>query len=58
MDKQLIFIDDSVTTSLLQLADLIAGSINRSLQPSKTDSQEYISIFRNKIAGIRKINLR
>ena len=50
--------DDSVTTSLLQLADLIAGSINRSLQPNKTDSQEYISIFRDKIAGIRKINLR
>ena len=50
--------DDSVTTDLLQLADLIAGSINRSLQPDKTDSKDYISIFKDKIVKIRKINLR
>ena len=50
--------DDSVTTDLLQLADLIAGSINRSLQPDKTDSKDYISIFKDKIVKIQKINFR
>lgn len=50
--------DDSVTTDLLQLADLIVGSINRSLQPSKTDSKTYISIFKDKIAKIQKITFR
>ncbi|MBQ8992501.1 DUF3800 domain-containing protein [Candidatus Saccharibacteria bacterium] len=50
--------DDSVTTDLLQLADLVVGSINRSLQPDKTDSKDYISIFKDKIVKIRKINFR
>lgn len=50
--------DDSVTTSLLQLADLIAGSINRSLQSDKTNSIDYISIFQDKIVKIRKIDFR
>ena len=50
--------DDSVTTDLLQLADLIAGSINRSLQLDKTDAKDYISIFQNKIIKMQKINFR
>ena len=50
--------DDSVTTDLLQLADLIAGSINRSLQLDKTDSRDYITIFKDKIIKIRKISVR
>lgn len=50
--------DDSVTTDLLQLADLIAGSINRSLQPDKTDSKDYIRVFEDKIVKIQKISLR
>lgn len=50
--------DDSVTTDLLQLADLIVGSINRSLQPDKTDSKAYISIFKDKIVKIQKITFR
>ncbi|MBR3055881.1 DUF3800 domain-containing protein [Candidatus Saccharibacteria bacterium] len=50
--------EDSVKTNLLQLADLIAGSINRSLQPDKTDSNDYISIFEDKIVKIQKINFR
>lgn len=50
--------EDSVRTNLLQLADLVAGSINRSLQPSKTDSKEYISIFKDKIVAIQKITFR
>lgn len=50
--------DDSVTTDLLQLADLVAGSINRSLQPNKTDSKDYISILKDKIVTIQKIKFR
>lgn len=50
--------DDSATTDLLQLADLIAGSINRSLQLDKTDSKVYISIFKDKIVEIQKIVFR
>ena len=53
-----ITIQDSVRTDLLQLADLIAGSINRSLQLNKTDCKDYISIFEDKIVGIRKITFR
>ena len=50
--------ENSVTTDLLQLADLIAGSINRSLQPDKTDSKDYIAIFSDKIVKIQKITFR
>jgi len=53
-----ITIQDSVRTDLLQLADLIAGSINRSLQPDKTNSNTYISIFKNKIVEVKKITFR
>lgn len=49
--------DDSVTTSLLQFADLVAGSVNRSMQPSKTDALDYIAIFRDRIVGIRKLSV-
>ena len=48
--------DDSVTTSLLQFADLIAGSINRSLQTDKTDALNYIATFQIKIASMRQID--
>ena len=50
--------EDSVRTDLLQLADLVAGSVNRSLQLNKTDVRKYISVFRNKIVKIRKITFR
>ena len=50
--------DDSVKTDLLQLADLIAGSINRSLQLDKTDSQRYISLIRDKIINLQRIDFR
>lgn len=49
--------DNSMTTSLLQLADLVAGSINRSLQPDKTDALNYIAAFRTKIAKTRQIDV-
>ena len=50
--------EDSATTTLLQVSDLIAGAINRSLQSDKTDRQRYISIIEDKVVDIRKITFR
>lgn len=50
--------EESVKTNLLQLADLVAGAINRSLQPDKTDSKTYLKIIRKKIVSLRKITLK
>lgn len=46
---------DSRRDNLIQLADLAAGSIGRSLQPDKTDSGTYIKILRSKIANIESL---
>ena len=46
--------EDSVDDNLIQLADLIAGSINRSMT-NKTDSKVYIDIISNKISTIKRI---
>lgn len=55
-DKKLtIKFCDSVGDNLIQLADLIAGSINRSLDGSKTDSRKYINILKEKIVEIKCI---
>lgn len=43
---------------LLQLADIIAGSINRAQQSDKTDSQRYLDIFKDRIIELRQINFR
>ena len=48
---------DSRRDNLIQLADIVAGSINRSLQTDKTDSEEYIRIIRNKIIKLKLLNL-
>lgn len=50
--------EGSVATDLLQLADLIAGSVNRALQSDKTDSQVYLSIVKSKIVEIKQITFR
>ena len=50
--------EDSARADLLQLADIIAGSVNRSLQTNKTDTKKYISMLGSKIAKIRKIDFR
>lgn len=47
--------EDSVDDNLIQFADLIAGSINRSMT-EKTDSGIYINIIKSRIADIRKIS--
>lgn len=48
---------DSVHDNLIQLADMVVGSINRSLQTEKTDSKEYIHIIKNRIINIKQLNL-
>ena len=43
---------DSTKEGLVQLADMVAGSIYRSLQPEKTDCDDYLSIIENKIEDL------
>lgn len=48
---------DSRRDNLIQLVDIIVGSINRSLQKDKTDSDEYINIIRKKIIELKLLDL-
>ena len=48
---------DSNRDNLIQLADIIVGSINRSLQSNKTDSNDYIRIIRRKIVKLELLDL-
>ena len=48
---------DSRKNNLIQLADIVAGSINRYLQPGKTDSMVYISLFKNRIRQLKRLDL-
>ena len=48
---------DSRRDNLIQLADIIAGSINRSFQTEKTDSNEYIRVIKKKIVKLQKLDL-
>lgn len=50
--------EDSVKTDLLQLADLVAGSINRALQSDKTDSKIYLRVIKDKVIEIKQITFR
>lgn len=50
--------EDSTKDNLIQLADLIAGAINRSMQTDKTDSQEYLAILNKKIVKIKRLDLK
>lgn len=50
-------IKDSNKDNLIQLADIIVGSINRSFQTEKTDSDEYIRIIRKKIVELKLLDL-
>lgn len=53
---QKIGFQDSASSNLIQLVDTISGSINRSLQPERTDSREYINIIESKIVWTYKLN--
>lgn len=48
---------DSRRDNLIQLADIIVGSINRSLQADKTDSRDYIRIIQKKIVKLKALEL-
>lgn len=50
-------VQDSRRDNLIQLADIIAGSINRSFQADKTDSGDYIRIIKKKIVELKKLDL-
>lgn len=50
-------VQDSKRDNLIQLADIIAGSINRSFQTDKTDAEEYIRIIKKKIVVLKKLDL-
>lgn len=47
--------EESKHNNLIQLADLIAGSINRSLSQDKTDAKVYIKLLNSKIKLIKEI---
>lgn len=49
---------DSAKDNLIQLADLIAGAINRSMQKDKTDSKTYYKIIKRNIASIKRLDLK
>ncbi|MGB3009164.1 MAG: DUF3800 domain-containing protein [Candidatus Saccharimonadales bacterium] len=49
--KKVRFVD-SGTNTLIQLADLVAGSILRSTQTNKTDSDDYVKILRKRIEDV------
>ena len=48
---------DSVRDNLVQLADMVAGSINRSVRADRTDSDIYAKIIRNKIIKLKLLDL-
>jgi len=50
-------IQDSVHDNLIQLADIIVGSINRSFQKDKTDANDYINIIKKKIIKLKVLDL-
>ena len=49
--------EDSVKDNLIQLADIIAGSINRSMQPGKTDSNNYLATIKKNVVRIERLDL-
>ena len=49
--------EDSRKNNLIQVADLVAGSINRSLETSKTDARKYINILKDRVKLIKRITV-
>jgi hypothetical protein len=48
---------DSRDSVLIQLADIAVGSVGRSLQTAKTDSQDYIGLLRGKVESIEEFRV-
>lgn len=49
--------EDSINDNLIQLADLVAGAINRSMHPEKTDARDYLDVINKKVAQIKRLDL-
>lgn len=56
--KLIIKFEDSVDNNLIQLADIIVGSLGRYINTSKTDYATYIDIIKNKIVQLKHIDQR
>ena len=59
IDKKLIKkikVRDSAHDNLIQLADMIAGSLNRYLEGQKTDAKIYYNIVKKKIVTIKELS--
>ena len=52
-----VYLVDSRKNSLIQLTDIVAGSVARSYNKDKTDSQVYIKALGEKIAEIYEIRI-
>ena len=50
-------VQDSRRDNLIQLADIIVGSINRSFQTDKTDASQYVNVFKKKIVVLKMLDL-
>ena len=50
--------EDSTTDYLIQLADLVAGSILRFLKHNNTDWNDYIKIFKKHIVKLKELNIK
>lgn len=47
--------EESHRATMVQLADLVAGSINRSFQSQKTDCRRYLRVIKHKIVKIEQV---
>lgn len=50
--KATVDYEDSRKNNLLQLADLVSGAVNRSLDRDKTDAGEYLAVIKKKITRL------
>lgn len=56
--KLVIKFEDSVDDNLIQLADIVAGSIHRYINADKTDYEVYFNIIKHKIVQLKRIDTR
>ena len=56
VDKSKISLVDSRKDVMIQLADIVAGSIARSFDKQKSDHNEYLKLLETKIGGIFEIH--
>jgi hypothetical protein len=57
VERSRIYLVDSRKNSLIQLSDIIAGSVARSYRRDKTDAEVYLKSLRDKIVEIYEIKL-